>query len=339
MPQAAILCIDDEPMVTRALRTLLEQNVDEFDVIEIAETGEEALEVIDDLLADGIEVKVVIADYIMPRMRGDELLASIHERSPRTKKIMLTGQSDISGVKRAINDADLYRFIEKPWHNDDLLLTLRSALLEYNQGSELAQQNARLRQLNEELRTLNEALEAKVAERTQELEAKNRELARLAVTDGLTGLINRIKLDAELAAELLRVERYNTPLSVVLLDIDHFKHINDTHGHQAGDRVLVTLAEILLNSVRETDKLGRWGGEEFLLICPDTDLAAAQLLAERQRAAIETHEFSGISTCSASFGVAQYRHGDTATTLLGRADAALYRAKEGGRNRIEISDD
>lgn len=329
MTQGAILCVDDEPMVISALRTLLEQHLKEVQVIEVAELAAEALEVVDELLSDGIELKVVVADFIMPQMRGDELLVRIHRRLPRIKKILLTGQSDIGGVKRAINEADLYRFIEKPWQNEDLLLTLRGALTAYDQECELERHNEQLRRLNEEL-------ELKVAARTRELAEKNRELERLSITDRLTGLYNRLKLDEGLERELSRAARYGTPFSVVLLDIDHFKRVNDTHGHQMGDRVLVEFANILRRTIRHTDWAGRWGGEEFLVICPETALAGAGRLAEKQRGEIATHGFPVIDGCSASYGLAEYRAGDGIESLVARADAALYRAKEGGRNRIEV---
>ena len=334
---SAVLCVDDEPMVTRALRSLLDHHLPEIDVIEVAESGEEALEVADELVSDGLELKAVIADYIMPQLRGDELLVRLHQRVPQTKKIMLTGHSDIGGVKRAINEAQLYRFIEKPWQNDDLVLTLRGALQAYDQERELDRQNAELRQLNADLRALNEALEIKVAERTQALEQKNLELERLAVTDRLTGLSNRLQLDRVLARELSRSARYGTAFSVVMLDIDHFKRINDTHGHPTGDQVLREIAEILHATVRQSDRLGRWGGEEFLLICPETDLAGARRLAENQRAAIQTHPFPTVGHCTASFGVSQVRTEDTAASLVARADAALYQAKTAGRNRVEVA--
>ncbi|EXJ13318.1 GGDEF domain-containing response regulator [Imhoffiella purpurea] len=328
MTQSAILCVDDEPMVLSALRTLLEQHLKEVQVIEVAELAVEALEVVDELLQDGIELKAVVADYLMPQMRGDELLVRIHRRLPRTKTILLTGQSDIGGVKRAINEADLYRFIEKPWHNEDLLLTLRGALTAYDQGRELERQNDQLRRLNEEL-------ELKVAERTRELAEKNRELERLSATDCLTGLCNRLKLNEELERELSLAKRYGTPFSILLMDIDRFKRVNDTYGHQAGDRVLVELAGILRRSVRDTDRVGRWGGEEFLTICAETPLAGASRLAENQRAAIAAHDFPIVGGCTASFGVSEYREGDSIESLISRADAALYRAKEAGRNRVE----
>ncbi|MBK1648717.1 diguanylate cyclase [Rhabdochromatium marinum] len=329
MTQSAILCVDDEPMVISALRTLLEQHLKEVQVIEVAELAAEALEVVDELLSDGIELKVVVADYIMPQMRGDELLVRIHRRLPRIKKILLTGQSDIGGVKQAINEADLYRFIEKPWQNEDLLLTLRGALTAYDQERELERQN-------EELRRLNEELELKVAARTRELAEKNRELEQLSVTDRLTGLYNRLKLDEELERELLRAKRYGTPFAILLLDIDRFKRVNDTHGHQMGDRVLIELANILRRTIRDTDWAGRWGGEEFLIICPETALAGAAHLAEKQRAEVAAHRFPVSDCCGASFGVSAYREGDCIESLLARADAALYRAKEGGRNRVEV---
>ncbi len=328
MNQSAILCVDDETMVTGALHTLLEQHLKEVEIIEVAQSADEALEVIGELQEDAIDLKVVVADYIMPHVRGDELLVRIHRLLPRTKTILLTGQSDIGGVKRAINEADLYRFLEKPWHNEDLLLTLRGALTAYDQESELEHQNEMLRRMNDEL-------EAKVRERTRELEEKNQELERLSITDRLTGLYNRLKLDEHFERELDRAKRYKTRFSIVLLDIDRFKRINDRYGHQAGDRALVDLANILRHTIRVNDSAGRWGGEEFLLICPETDRAGAHSLAEHQRATIAAHDFALGDCCTASFGLAEYQEGDDRESLLARADAALYRAKEGGRNRIE----
>lgn len=328
MSDTAILCVDDEVMVTSAIRTVLEHHLKEVTFIETAQSAEEALEVVEDFHQDGIELQVVIADYIMPNMRGDDLLVELHDRLPRTKKIMLTGQSDVAGVKRAINEAGLYRFLEKPWHNDDLLLTLRGAIHAYTTEGELARQNEALRRLNEEL-------EVKVEARTRELAERNRELARLSSTDRLTGLCNRLKLDEGLEEALAHARRYATPFSLVLIDVDHFKQVNDTHGHQVGDTTLVEVAGLLRDHVRETDLVGRWGGEEFLVVCTETERGGGVDTAEQLRRAIELHDFPVIGRKTASFGVSEYRDGDGIEAMVARADAALYRAKSGGRNRVE----
>lgn len=150
MTDGTILCVDDDPTVLTALRALLGKLGQEFSV-EIAESGDEALEIEADLRAQGQSLAVVISDFIMPGMRGDELLVRLHQRSPATIKIMLTGQSAFDGVKRAINQANLYRFLEKPFNNDDLLLTVKSAWTAYEQDRALKRQNEELKHLNADL--------------------------------------------------------------------------------------------------------------------------------------------------------------------------------------------
>lgn len=161
----------------------------------------------------------------------------------------------------------------------------------------------------------------------------NVELRELSLTDSLTKLANRMRLDAALGDELKRAERYGTPFSVVLVDIDNFKRINDTRGHLAGDAALVKVARVIAESCRRSDIPGRWGGDEFLVILPETGIESAAVDAEKLRARIPASPVAGAFTCS--FGVATYEEGDTADTLIGRVDAALYRAKELGRNRVE----
>lgn len=165
----------------------------------------------------------------------------------------------------------------------------------------------------------------------------NRELARLSITDQLTGIHNRMKLDEALATEIQRCRRYDQALAIVLLDIDHFKQVNDTYGHQAGDQTLVQIATLLSEGSRETDVVGRWGGEEFMILLPHTDLAGACRLAEKMRATIAAHKFAKIGSQTASFGVAAYRIDDQPNDLVARADAALYEAKHAGRNRVSSS--
>jgi diguanylate cyclase (GGDEF)-like protein len=162
-----------------------------------------------------------------------------------------------------------------------------------------------------------------------------------AVTDELTGLFNVRQFHARLANEIERAERFGTPLSLVMLDIDKFKAVNDTYGHQQGDRVLVEVARVLRRLSRDVDLPARYGGEEMAVVLPQTDLAGAEQGAERMRSAIEGMQISrldgdGLLPITASFGVASFpAEGRDKTALIAAADAALYRAKHGGRNRVE----
>ncbi|MCS3728330.1 sensor domain-containing diguanylate cyclase [Bradyrhizobium betae] len=158
-----------------------------------------------------------------------------------------------------------------------------------------------------------------------------------ATTDALTGLFNRAKLTPMLLDEMKRVDRYNTPLSLVMFDIDHFKSINDTHGHLIGDHVLVQLSRLVQRQIRSNDLLARWGGEEFLIMLPGSDGPKAFGVAEKLREAIAATDFGEVGSATCSFGVAQYVPGDAPDQLLARADAALYLAKNGGRNRVKLA--
>jgi diguanylate cyclase (GGDEF)-like protein len=169
---------------------------------------------------------------------------------------------------------------------------------------------------------------------SKELVQANHDLEKMAVTDKLTGLYNRAKIDNTVDLELVRARRYETPFSIVLFDIDHFKTINDTHGHLVGDQVLIDMSTIIQNTTRESDIKGRWGGEEFILILPNTDLKEAENVAETLRKAIEEHEFNEAGTVTASFGVSVFTQDDNADTLLNRSDNALYSVKKSGRNGV-----
>jgi diguanylate cyclase (GGDEF)-like protein len=178
-----------------------------------------------------------------------------------------------------------------------------------------------------ELKQMNHTLESQVAERTSELQ-------RVASTDMLTGLHNRRKLDEVLGHEVERVQRYGGGLAVILLDIDHFKQTNDSYGHPAGDRVLAAVAAILRSGARSIDSVGRWGGEEFMVICPQTELDGARALADMLRLRIGAADFPEVGRKTCSFGVAALDADETPSALVARADAALYRAKQAGRNAV-----
>lgn len=158
-----------------------------------------------------------------------------------------------------------------------------------------------------------------------------------ATTDALTGIANRRLFNSFLETEVRRAARHHLPLAVMIVDIDHFKQINDALGHQVGDDVLVELTRLVSEKIRAHDLFARWGGEEFVILSPNCDAENVRLLAEKLRAAVESHPFSDVSRVTCSFGLTEYCTGDSAEDFIGRADAGLYRAKKGGRNRVEVA--
>lgn len=169
---------------------------------------------------------------------------------------------------------------------------------------------------------------------TERKELEN-ELKDLAIKDQLTGLYNRRKIDEVLMKEKQQAGLSKQNLAIIMADIDMFKLVNDQHGHLVGDTVLIAVTKILSQGVRKTDIVGRWGGEEFMIVCPDTDLVGAAVLAEKLREMVAARDFEVIGKKTCSFGVAQLRKEETIDELLLRSDLALYRAKERGRNRVE----
>ena len=161
-------------------------------------------------------------------------------------------------------------------------------------------------------------------------------LARMAQTDPLTGLLNHGAFHQRLEEEVQRAARYGRPLSLALLDLDHFKQVNDRHGHRAGDEALRTVADLLRAQARETDVLGRVGGEELAWLMPESDLAGATSGAERLRATTAGTPIVDVGQVTASIGIAEFEPGGSSGDLFGSADAAMYRAKDAGRNRVRV---
>jgi two-component system, cell cycle response regulator len=258
---------------------------------------------------------LILLDVMMPEVSGIEVARRIkaNRSLPFIPIIMQTAldstEAKVEGLEAGADD-----YITKPIDFAELKARLRSML---------------------RIKRLQEALE----EREKELLEVNERLRHMSQTDGLTGLDNRRHLNERLEERFQHAERLNEPFSCVMCDLDHFKRVNDTYGHQAGDEVLKQLSTILKDEAREIDRVGRYGGEEFMLLLPGTVLDAAVTFAERVRKRIEGNTFSfpgGTLTRTASFGVSGWPHPKikACDSLVRTADDALYVAKETGRNRV-----
>ena len=489
MSKPVILCVDDERIILSSLKSQLLNDLGDSYQIELAESGEEALEIIEELYESRVEVPLVIADQIMGGMYGDELLARIKGLLPDTHSVMLTGQASAESVGEAVNKAGLFRYIAKPWEEDDLLLTVKTALQSYHHQKDLLHHDCyqralnqilqlalapisfekqleqaltvmlsarcftelskgsiylvdiglteyerleltlitqindgivgsngedfnaadteielvnkcyyrapirlqdqllgflyvyvspshcdspqakafissvchtlagiiRIRQYNLALEKSNEQLELKVEKRTGELHQSlrkqeqlndifleaNKKLDYFATTDELTGLMNRRSFFELADKEVSRAHRYARKTLLVMLDIDFFKEVNDSFGHQAGDRVLREIAQVMSDNVREHDIIARVGGEEFAIVMPETSITEGGELCERIRLAVSNTEVMvssiGLSV-SVSMGISEALLEELSISgAMIRADQALYDSKHKGRNLISLN--
>jgi diguanylate cyclase (GGDEF)-like protein len=334
--RCSLLVVDDEPYICSTLAGLLSP---EFEVLTA-----DAVEAAQNTFASRT-IDIILTDQKMPRSSGIQLLEWVRQHSPKTVRMMMTGFAELEEAVDAINKGQVFRYLFKPWRHEELLEILRSAArtFQLERSNELLMEE--LRDLNDQLRVMNAGLEKRVADRTRaleeaylELEQKNKMLEKLALTDPLTNLPNRRAMDRLAERELRRRDRYPGPLSIGLIDVDHFKSINDRYLLPGGDKVLVDLARALTGSLRTVDFLGRIGGEEFMVIAPETDMAGAMVLGERIRSTIEKTEFSykdDVIAVRVSLGFAV---ADTSVTadfdnMKHLAAAALSEAKKTGRNR------
>jgi two-component system cell cycle response regulator len=282
-----VLVADDSAVVRAVLARELAAHG--WDVTEAVD-GAQALE-----LCRADPPDILLLDIEMPRLNGFQLLAALQRETVLAELpvIFLTARSSAEsvadGLRRGAHD-----YLRKPFETPELVARLLVA--------------QRMKALRDELRE------------------RNRELERLATIDLLTGLHNRHSIQLQLEAAISRAARHHTPLSLLLVDIDHFKQVNDEHGHAGGDKLLQRFATRLRARLRHEDSCGRWGGEEFLVLLPDTDGADALTLAEDLRARLADE-----LPVTVSIGVAE-REGDAANALVARADAALYEAKSAGRD-------
>jgi diguanylate cyclase (GGDEF)-like protein len=302
-----ILVVDDNSDNLEILRARLESR---GYAVETATNGEDALK-----LVHAAPPELVLCDVMMPGISGLEVSQRIKgdQSLPFTPVILVTALGDTEHVVKGLNTgADDY--IPKPYKFEELEARVRAML--------------RVKRLQDELDRKN-----------RELEALNKRLRKLSITDGLTELFNHRHVHELLRDEFERSRRTEEPLAVAMIDLDRFKQVNDTYGHPTGDVVLYETAQILRDTAREIDMVGRYGGEEFIAILPNTDEAEAARFAERVRAAVEAHEYRdepNLIRMTCSSGVASFPSdgADSPEQLLKKADDALYEAKESGRNRV-----
>jgi len=298
-----VLVADDSPIYRKLVEHTLSEK--QYAVL-FAKSGREAI----DLFTEH-QPSLVITDWMMPDLSGIELCEHIrnHPRQTYTYLIILTGITEKNKlVKGLAAGADDY--LTKPFHSDELLARV--------------------------------GVGRRIVELHRQLEAKNQMLEELALTYPLTGLPNRRAIEEWATRQLSGAARYGFSFLVVLVDLDHFKAVNDTHGHDAGDTVLKKFSELLKANSRRSDICGRIGGEEFLFILTHTTKENANVVIERIRTQLEATKFDfagGSLTVTASFGVAGFEGTQAAdfNRLVSQADAALYLAKRTGRNRIEIA--
>jgi diguanylate cyclase (GGDEF)-like protein len=337
--KCTLLVVDDEPYILPTLAALLAVDYDVF-TADCADAAEAVF--------TQRSIDIILTDQKMPRKTGVQLLEWVREHYPQTVRLLMTGFAELEDAVEAINRGHVYYYLLKPWRTEDLQQVLRNAAEKRYLECRQEQLIEELSQKTLDLEQLNRDLERRVTERTRELQEANllleqraRELERLALTDPLTGLFNRRAMDELLRFELKRHARWPSPLTVALVDVDHFKDINTQFLLTGGDEVLKSLARLLSGTLREVDSVGRIGGEEFLVIARETNEEGAQTLAERVRFAVANTPipYHGHAIrITVSLGLAVANVGDPADfdSLSRQAAYALNLAKKNGRNRFEI---
>ncbi|MCL5972426.1 MAG: diguanylate cyclase [Firmicutes bacterium] len=299
-----ILIVDDVPANIKILRELLVGNYQLY----VATNGKMAVEVAETRLPD-----LILMDVMMPEVDGITACGILRSRSQTAgiPVIFITAKSEVDDMVRGF-EAGGVDYVTKPFNPSELNARVKTHL-------ELKRTREQLQLRNEQLNDANEKLHV------------------AAMTDPLTELRNRRYMTMKIDEEMARVTRSQRVFSLILVDIDHFKKVNDQYGHECGDQVLKQVSEALRAGIREQDHLARWGGEEFLILLPETDVHGAMLVAERLRENTEEtqvvcqkHEIK----VTATFGVTEYDQSGNMDNSIREADNALYLGKKRGRNRV-----
>jgi len=309
MAKARILLVEDSKTQAGSVRDFLEKNG--YEVVWV-EDGKSAIKI-----AKTNNVDIVLLDLVLPDISGNEVCRwlKINEDTRGIPIIMLTVKDAVTD-KVAGLEAGADDYLPKPYSEIELNARIYACL--------------RTKALQDELRQKN-----------RQLEDLLKQVEIMAITDQLTGLYNRRRLVTILGKEFRRTKRYKTSLTCMMIDIDHFKRINDMFGHHAGDMVIKEIATIIAENAREIDTVARWGGEEFIVLLPQTKKEDALQPAERILNTISGHKFADVpdEQITVSIGIAGAPHPfiDTEDKLIQTADFALYEAKRRGRNRIEVA--
>ena len=302
-PLLKILVCDDDPADRKLVRAYLQQ-IDDREIV-LLEAGRR--DEIQDALDKG-RIDLVFMDIQMPEKSGMEWLAEIVEKQT-APVVMLTGSGSEEVAVQSLQKGAVGYLPKSKLSTEKLVETIDDALKRWRQ--------------------------------IQQSRANQEELERLANFDSLTGLLNRGAILRKLGEQIKHTNRYSEGISLDMLDIDYFKKVNDQYGHLTGDDVLEKVAILVQQNIRDTDSVGRYGGEEFIIILPRTDLSSALIVAERVRKAIEASEMKdsegNVFGITVSQGISIYKSGDDEYSLISRADNALYKAKGNGRNRVETS--
>ncbi len=293
-----LLCVDDEPEVLKSLERLLRSD---FEVTTASNTSE-ALQ----YLEVENNYSIVLSDFRMPEKTGVELLSIVKKKYPTTVRAILSGQIDVSHIAHAINNAEIHRFMLKPWDNDYLKLQMQEAY----------QTHLRLKE--------------------------KQLLEKQATTDPVTGLSNHRYFKKKLKDFFDDSKQKGEPLSVVMIDVDHFKSYNDRYGHPEGDRLLFNIGQRMIEYFSPPMVLSRYGGEEFAVLVPSKRANETYELAEKLRVDIESHPFPGPygkpTYVTISIGIAETPSFNRSfQELLEAADRALYQSKHQGRNQTKMA--
>lgn len=368
-----VLIVDDEQDTLDLLGAVLRRR---YNVLK-ADSGEQAKKILQEN-----DIALVLSDQWMGGMSGIELLTWMREKAPDAGRILITGFAEMQIVKDAINKGHVHRFVSKPWEVDEIRNIVADEIERYRfkaerlqllndlirKNDELMQANdeimyakRRLEELNRELKEQSEiAIELsekfakahvdllkaheEIARKNKQLEIANRELERLSITDELTSFYNKRYLGELLDNEIGRAKRYDLKLTCMMVDLDYFKTVNDTFGHLFGDLVLRTIAQLIQKNIRDTDFPIRYGGDEFFILLPHTDIEQAAYLAERISRDARNYLFTPTKDrtyqqkISVGLTALELTTDQTKEDMIARVDQALYQAKDAGRDRICVQD-